>query len=79
MVELFTTEELQAQLKALYEMRRNGTLKLVKDFGAEGGGFKKEFTYRSEAELLAAIRDLERRLGVEQPGPNIVVRSSKGW
>lgn len=74
MAEPFTTEELQAQLKALREARASGQT----SFRRKIGPLEKEWTYRSDAEMAAAIADLERRLGATRP-LNIVVRSTKGW
>jgi hypothetical protein len=68
--EPFTTEELQAQLRALYQARRSGARRV------ELGDRRTEF--RTDAEIAAAIGDLERRLSGTAPHA-IVIRSTKGW
>jgi hypothetical protein len=43
------------------------------------GGFEKEKWYRTDAELMAEIASLNRRLGNVVPPTKMVVRSTKGW
>lgn len=74
MTETHSTAELEAQLKALREARASGQTSFRKKIGP----LEKEWNYRSDAEMAAAIADLERRLGQTRP-LNIVVRSTKGW
>lgn len=59
------------QLEALREARRSGASSL----SYEG----KSVTYRSDAEIAAAIAALENELGLTQPVRTVVVRSTKGW
>lgn len=53
-----TVQELQAQLDALRAVRASGTLRV--DY-ADGSGL----TYRDDAQLAAAIADLEKRIAVQ--------------
>ena len=65
--------DLQAQLTNLYAIRSSGVL-----HRKIGGAL--EYTYRSDADLLRAIYDLERQLGIRSTSPaSMVVHSHKGW
>lgn len=70
-----TAAELQARLEKLREVRANGVR--TTRFGED------EVTFRSDAELAAAIADLERQLAETTTGrtlPRIInIRSNKGW
>jgi hypothetical protein len=39
----------------------------------------KSVTYRSAAEMQAAIRSLERQVGLDTQPKRVIVRTSKGW
>lgn len=73
-----TVAELQEQLAELKTARRTGARVIT--FGA--GPSSRTVEYRSDAELAAAIADLETELAHatgEKPIRGFVVRSSKGW
>ena len=64
---------LQSRLASLYAIRDGGIEK-------RKIGDALELTYRSAADVLAAISDLERRLGVRNvTRTSLVVHSHKGW
>lgn len=67
-----TLADLQARLDALRATRAGGALKI-----REG---EREVQYRSDAELAAAIADLERQIAAQSTGRVHTVRifSSKG-
>ena len=64
------------QLSELREARASGARRI----STMTNGVRKEVEYRSDAELLAAIRDLERRIAAMGAKPITTVRiaSSKG-
>ena len=66
------TATLQRQLDALKQAYRSGVLTCSYD--------GKSTTYRSGAELRAAIASIENELGITSTQPKaVVVRSHKGW
>lgn len=70
---------MQAQLEALRNARATGALEVSFKSGGEGGSERK-VVYRSDAQLAAAIADLERRIGAITRAPIRVtyVTHSKG-
>ena len=71
-----TVEELQAQLDALRAVRAGGE-KRVRIKGPES---EQEVEFKTDAELAAAILDLERQINIAQGAKASTVRiySSKG-
>jgi hypothetical protein len=66
-------EQLRAKLANLYAIRDGG---IEKQKIGEG----LELTYRSAADILAAISDIERRLGIGNVSrTHITVHGHKGW
>ncbi|MFD0933865.1 phage head-tail joining protein [Methylobacterium trifolii] len=68
-----TISDLQAQLSKLRHLRSNGIFSV----SIEG----QETKFRSDAELAAAIADVERRLSIQSNGRITTIRlsSSKGF
>ena len=60
-----------AQLDALRAAFRSGASSVA----YEG----KSVTYRGTADMQAAIRSLERQLGIDTQPKRVVVRTAKGW
>jgi len=69
-----TPAELQTQLDALREARASGARRVL----TQTNGVKKEIEFRTDAELAAAIADLERRLG-GTAARVVYVKNSKGF
>jgi hypothetical protein len=66
-------EQLRARLANLYEIRDSGVQR-------RKIGEALDMTYRSDAELLAAINDIERRLGMQNVSrTHITIHGHKGW
>jgi hypothetical protein len=61
-------------LTALQQARDSGLARNLLKIG----GFEKEKWYRTDAELMAEIAGLNRRLG-NVPPSKMVIRSTKGW
>lgn len=73
-----TTEELSARLERLRKARDTG----ARVIDVESDGTRRRVEYRTDAELCAAIADLEKRLagsaGAAPPPNTIRIRTSRG-
>lgn len=71
----FTTLELWAALAALQKARVEG----VRRARYSGNGVERETEFRTDAELAAAIADIEKRLAGPRRMQTVIIRPTKGW
>lgn len=71
----FSRADLLAALAVLQKARVEG----VRRARYSGNGVERETEFRTDAELAAAIADIEKRLAGPRRMQTVIIRPTKGW